>query len=92
MADLCSPRPGNAPARKAPGEAVTFALPWWRAIIFGGAILCFGIVHPASAETPAPIPAAVADFDNIDTSGESDERTKAHAARVRASAECSATI
>jgi hypothetical protein len=41
------------------------------------------LAHPAVAE-PSPVRAAVADFDNIDTSGESTDRAVAHAARVQA--------
>ena len=47
-------------------------------------MLAVSVCNPALAQAPAPVFVAVADFDNIDTSGESSDRTIAHAARVQA--------
>ncbi len=55
----------------------------WAAFLSAGLMLCMALAHPAVAEPP-PVRVAVADFDNIDTSGEGAERTVAHAARVKA--------
>lgn len=48
------------------------------------AVLSVAWAHPSLADDRAPVRAAVADFDNFDTSGESSDRTRAHAARVGA--------
>jgi hypothetical protein len=42
------------------------------------------LTHPGMARAADPVAAAVADFENLDTAGESGERTAAHAARVQA--------
>lgn len=52
----------------------------------GVAVSCAAPACRAAADGP-PVAAAVADFDNHDTSGESSERNALHAARVEAFAE-----
>ena len=69
-------RSADEPLRDAPAE--------WCARWGCLAILLAASAFPAWAEEPVPIRAAVADFHNIDTSGESSERTIAHASRVQA--------
>jgi len=49
------------------------------------AVACLvGSMRTVSAADQAPVAAAVADFDNVDTSGEAADRTAEHAARVSA--------
>jgi hypothetical protein len=72
---------GPAP-NPAPSEARAEPL---RMLLCGGlAMLAAAFAGVASAADDHPVPAAVADFDNFDTAGESGDRTAAHAARVEA--------
>jgi len=52
--------------------------------VFIGVLAVLLVPREAVAEDNARVPAAIADFDNLDTSGESSERTAAHAERVLA--------
>lgn len=72
---------------KGAGQARAPAQSWRALLISCLAALALTHTQPAIADDRTAIAAGVADFDNIDTAGESDERTAAHAARVHAFAE-----
>lgn len=81
----------TSPAFAACGRIATYILPrssaarpWRRCGLFLACAAVLSVTFaPAMAEDTPPTAVAVADFHNLDTSGESSERSVAHAARVQ---------
>jgi hypothetical protein len=71
----------TAARAKCPGHVARILAPIISALAF------LWLPPAALAQNGPPVPAAVADFDNLDTSGESGDRSAAHADRVQAFAE-----